>query len=250
MNPTGPTSSCSRRTLLRTGLAGTAAIAWGGAALSASARPGTASAASAPATPRVEGPIEHPPLPYAQDALAPHVSAQTLSFHHGKHHKAYVDNANKMLAGSSLATKSIEEIVRNAADEKNEPLFNNAAQAWNHAFFWRCMNPKGGGAPSGKIAELVQRDLGGADGFKQKFAEAAKAQFGSGWAWLVLDGGKLSIEKTSNADTPLVRGRKPLLVLDVWEHAYYLDYQNRRADFVTAYLDHLVDWQFANANLG
>jgi Fe-Mn family superoxide dismutase len=244
MSDVDPSQSCSRRTLLRTGLAGTAALAW-----ASGARAGAPAAAGVPAEPRVAGPIPFPDLPYAQDALAPHVSAQTLSFHHGKHHKAYVDNANKMLAGSSLESKSVEEIVRAAAAEKNEPLFNNAAQAWNHAFFWRCMKPKGGGAPGGRIAELLKRDLGGLDGFKQTFADAAKSQFGSGWAWLVLDGEKLAVEKTPNAETPLVRGRKPLLVIDVWEHAYYLDYQNRRADFVTAYLDHLVDWDFASKNL-
>ncbi len=195
-------------------------------------------------------PFEFPKLPYAEDALEPHISRQTLSFHHGKHHKAYVDNLNRMTEGSDLASKPIEDVIRAAAKENKTPIFNNAAQAWNHDFFWKCMAPKGGGAPKGKIAEQIESAFGGFDKFKDQFVQKAVGQFGSGWAWLVQDGGKLDIVTTHDAGTPLLDGKVPLLTCDVWEHAYYLDYQNRRADFVKAFVESLANWSFAESRLG
>ncbi len=194
--------------------------------------------------------IQLPELPYAKDALAPHISTKTLEFHHDKHHAAYVANANKMIAGTDLADRSLEEIIRAAAaSPEKKGLFNNAAQIWNHTFLWHSMAPNGGGKPSGEIAERIQQDFGGYDDFAEKFSAAAVGQFGAGWAWLVLDGGKLKVEATANADTPLVHGKKALLPCDVWEHAYYLDFQNRRPDYVKTFLEKLVNWQFANTNL-
>jgi Fe-Mn family superoxide dismutase len=199
----------------------------------------------------MEGPFTLPPLPYAEDALDPHISAKTMSFHYGKHHKTYVEKLNKAVEGKKLAEMKLEDlIVETAKDPAMAPVFNNAAQAWNHAFYWQSMKPKGGGEPSGKLADRLKADLGGMEGFKKAFAEAANGQFGSGWAWLVVEDGKLKVTKTANADTPIAKGGKPLLVADVWEHAYYLDYQNKRADYVTAFLEHLVNWDFAAANLG
>jgi Fe-Mn family superoxide dismutase len=186
-----------------------------------------------------------PALPYAKDALAPHMSAETLEYHHGKHHNAYVNKLNALVAGTPDEGKSLEAIVRSA----DGVLFNQAAQAWNHTFFWNSMRPKGGGAPSGALGEALEGDLGGIDGFRQAFAEAAGSHFGSGWAWLVDNGGKLEITTTSDADNPLRHGGKPLLTLDVWEHAYYIDYRNARPAFIAAFLDHLVNWDFAAANL-
>ncbi len=202
-------------------------------------------------TPAQDAPaIAHPPLPYAENALEPHLSARTLSFHHGKHHKAYVDNANKLVAGTELAKLKLEALCQETAGKKETAgIFNNAAQVFNHTFYWNSMKPGGGGKPSGKIAEAIARDFGGADKLLADLAEAAKTQFGSGWAWLVTDGSKLSVMKTGNADTPIVHGLKPLLTIDVWEHAYYLDYQNRRPDYVKAWLESLANWDFANANL-
>lgn len=194
--------------------------------------------------------IQLPELPYAKDALAPHISAQTLEFHHDKHHAAYVTNANKLIAGTELAEASLEEIVKVAAgDASKKGLFNNAGQVWNHTFYWHSLSPNGGGAPTGDIADAIKADFGSYEAFTEQFAATAVGQFGSGWAWLVLDGGKLKLEGTSNADTPLVHGKTPLLTADVWEHAYYLDYQNRRPDYVKTFLTHLVNWDFANANL-
>lgn len=196
-------------------------------------------------------PFTLPELPYAQNALEPHVSAETFSFHHGKHHKAYVDNLNKLVEGTPLANASLEQVIQESVkDASKAGIFNNSAQVWNHTFFWNSMSPKGGGAPKGEIAKKIDADFGGYDAFKEQFKQAATTQFGSGWAWLVLDGGKLKIMKTGNADLPMVHGKKAILTLDVWEHAYYLDYQNRRPDFVTAFLDHLVNWEFAEKNLG
>lgn len=197
------------------------------------------------------GPFQLPPLPWKDDALAPHISAETISFHHGKHHKAYLDNLNNLVKDKPYATMTLEQVV--VASSKNPAeagIFNNAAQVWNHTFYWHSMKPGGGGAPTGKIAEKIAADFGGYDNFKAQFAEAAKTQFGSGWAWLVLDGGKLSIVKTSNAATPLTEGKKCILTCDVWEHAYYVDYRNRRPDYVATFLEKLVNWDFANANLG
>lgn len=191
-----------------------------------------------------------PPLPWADDALAPVISKQTMSFHYGKHHKAYVDNLNKLVEGTPLASQSLEDIIKGSAgDAAKAGLFNNAAQIWNHTFFWNSMKPNGGGKPTGKVAELIDRDLGGYDKFKEDLSKAAMGRFGSGWAWLSVKDGKLAISNTANAGTPLTSGATPLLTIDVWEHAYYLDHQNRRADFVAAVIDKLFNWDFANANL-
>jgi len=187
-----------------------------------------------------------PVLPYAQDALAPHISAETLEFHHGKHHNTYVTKLNDLIAGTELADKSLEEIIA-AADGIT---FNQAAQVWNHTFYWSSMKPKGGGQPSGALASAIDRDFGSFDAFKEAFSNAAATQFGSGWAWLVEDGGKLAVSKTGNADTPLKHGQKPLLTIDVWEHAYYIDYRNARPKYIETFLNHLVNWDFAASNLG
>ena len=194
--------------------------------------------------------VELPKLPYALDALEPHISKRTLEFHHGKHHKAYVDKTNELIANTDLTNKSLEEIVRAAAGQKDKAtLFNNAAQAWNHGFYWHSMTAKAD-APAGKIKKALEDSFGGLDDFKKAFKQAAVDQFGSGWAWLVAKDGKLAIETTSNADTPIAHGRTPLLVADVWEHAYYLDYQNRRPDHIKAWLDKLANWSFAEKNCG
>ncbi|MFM1895841.1 MAG: hypothetical protein RLZZ385_915 [Pseudomonadota bacterium] len=192
--------------------------------------------------------LELPALPYAKDALEPHMSARTLEFHHGKHHNAYVVKGNELLEQAGVSAGTLEELVKVTA-QKGGPLFNNVGQVYNHNFFWKSMKPKGGGAPSGPIAARIDTDFGGYDKFKAEFVNGGVGQFGSGWVWLVEDGGKLKIAKSANAETPLTAGMKPVLVCDVWEHAYYLDYQNRRPDFLAAFLDHLVNWDFANANL-
>jgi superoxide dismutase, Fe-Mn family len=194
--------------------------------------------------------FELPPLPYDKSALEPHTSAKTLEFHHGKHHQAYVTNLNNLVKDSPLASKPLEAIIKETVtDEAKVGIFNNAAQIWNHTFFWHSMKPKGGGAPSGDLAQGIDRDFGGLDKFKEQFKTAAVGQFGSGWAWLVAEGGKLKIVKTANAHTPLTSGATALLTCDVWEHAYYLDYQNRRPDFVQTFLDHLVNWDEASKRL-
>jgi Superoxide dismutase len=194
--------------------------------------------------------FELPALPYPADALKPYMSAETFSFHHGKHHAAYVANLNKLIEGTDLANKSLEEIIKATfGDPDKVGIFNNAAQVWNHTFFWESMKPGGGGAPTGPIADKINADFGSYDKFVEAFKTAAATQFGSGWAWLVLEDGTLKVTKTPNAENPLVHGQTPLLTLDVWEHAYYLDYQNRRPDFISAYLEHLVNWDAANARL-
>jgi Fe-Mn family superoxide dismutase len=194
--------------------------------------------------------FELPNLPYAKDALEPHISAQTFDFHHGKHHNAYVVKTNELIAGSDLEGKSLEEVIQAAADAKNQGLYNQSAQIWNHTFFWNSMAPNGGGAPSGAVGDLINASFGSYDEFAKQFKAAGAGRFGSGWVWLVAEGGKAKIVATLNADTPLTTpGQTPLLTCDVWEHAYYLDYQNRRPDFLAAFLDHLVNWDFANANL-
>ncbi|WP_096702763.1 superoxide dismutase [Magnetospirillum sp. 15-1] len=196
--------------------------------------------------------FELPPLPFAIDALEPHISARTFEFHHGKHHAAYVTNLNNLTKDTDLASKSLEEVIKVAAADlpAKQGIFNNAAQVWNHTFFWNCLKKGGGGKPGAKLLAKIEADLGGLDKFKEDFKAAAVGQFGSGWAWLVLDGGKLKITKTANADLPLAHGQKALLTVDVWEHAYYLDWQNRRPDFVQCFLDNLVNWDFVEANLG
>ena len=194
--------------------------------------------------------FELPPLPYPEDALAPFLSSRTLSLHYGKHHRAYVDKVNELVQGSDLAESSLKEIIKTTAgDEKRLAIFNNAAQAWNHTFYWECMRPKGGGAPSGELKKKITAAFGSFENFERQFIEAAATQFGSGWAWLTADGKSLKVVKTGNAFTPLAYGQTPLLTIDVWEHAYYLDYQNRCKDYIAAYLDHLVNWDFVAQNL-
>lgn len=191
-----------------------------------------------------------PPLPYAQDALAPHISANTLSFHYGKHHQTYVTNLNNLVKDTPLAGATLEEVIMASAnDPAKVGIFNNAAQVWNHTFYWHSMKPNGGGAPKGDLAKKIDADFGGFDKFKDAFKQAGATQFGSGWAWLVLDGGKLKVTKTGNADLPMVHNQKALLTMDVWEHAYYLDYQNRRPDYISTFLDKLVNWEFVEKNL-
>jgi Fe-Mn family superoxide dismutase len=191
-----------------------------------------------------------PPLPYADNALAPVISANTLSFHYGKHHKAYVDNLNKLVAGTEYESAPLEKIITDTAGKADKAgVFNNAAQIWNHTFYWSSLRGNGGGQPTGKIAQMIDSDLGGYENFKKELAATTVSQFGSGWGWLVVDGGKLKVVKTGNAEVPFTRGQKPLLTIDVWEHAYYLDYQNRRPDYVSAVIEKLVNWDFAAENL-
>jgi Fe-Mn family superoxide dismutase len=189
--------------------------------------------------------FELPPLPYAKDALAPYISAETLEFHYGKHHQAYVTNLNKALEGKPEANKSLEDIIMSA----DGGVFNNAAQVYNHTFYWKSMKPKGGGQPTGDLLAAINRDFGSFDKFKEEFANAGATQFGSGWAWLVLQNGKLAVTKTPNADLPMKHGQKALLTMDVWEHAYYIDYRNARPKYIETFLNHLANWDFALENL-
>ena len=192
-----------------------------------------------------------PKLPWSDDALDPYISAKTLSFHHGKHHAAYVTKLNAAIEGTPLAEKSLEEIIRaTAGDASKKGVFNNAAQTWNHTFFWNSMKPKGGGEPTGALKTKIEASFGSFAKFKEEFSNQAATLFGSGWVWLVSSGEKLEIVQTSGAATPITEGKTPLMTLDVWEHAYYLDHQNRRPDFIAAFLDHLVNWDFAAKNLG
>jgi Fe-Mn family superoxide dismutase len=190
------------------------------------------------------------PLPFAEGALAPVISANTLGFHYGKHHKAYVDNLNNLVKGGEFEGQSLEAIIKATAGKADKAgVFNNAAQVWNHTFYWNCLKPNGGGKPTGRIAQMIDSDLGGYDKFKADFAQTCVTQFGSGWGWLVAEGGKLKLVKTPNAENPMVKGQTALLTIDVWEHAYYLDYQNRRPDHVNAVIDKLLNWDFAAQNL-
>jgi Fe-Mn family superoxide dismutase len=208
------------------------------------ARP--ARAADAAAAP----PFTLAPLPYADNALDPVISSNTLGFHYGKHHRAYVDNLNKLVAGTELAALPLEQVIAAASGKpERSGIYNNAAQAWNHAFYWRSLKPGGGGEPPATLKSRIEAAFGSVDACRKEIATAATTQFGSGWAWLVEDGGKLAVVKTGNADSPLTKGQKPLLTIDVWEHAYYLDYQNRRADYVNAVLERLLNWEFALENL-
>lgn len=187
--------------------------------------------------------IELPELPYATDALMPYLSPETFEYHYGKHHKTYVDTLNKMIDGTDEANASLEDIIMRADGAK----FNNAAQIWNHNLYWHSLSPNGGGAPSGSVADAIDESFGGYDEFTAAFNAAAVGQFGSGWAWLVLDGGKLAITATANADLPMKHGQQALLTCDVWEHAYYIDYRNRRPDYVDTFLDHLINWDLVAA---
>jgi Fe-Mn family superoxide dismutase len=190
-------------------------------------------------------PFQLPPLPWAKDALAPVISAETLDYHYGKHHQAYLTNLNKLIEGKPEANQSLEQIILAAPPG---PVFNNAAQVWNHTFYWNSMKPGGGGKPTGALLEQVNRDFGSTDNLLQQLGEAAKTQFGSGWAWLVQDGGKLKVIATANADLPMKHGQNALLTCDVWEHAYYIDYRNARPNYVDAFLKSLVNWDFAAKN--
>ncbi|MDD5475276.1 MAG: superoxide dismutase [Syntrophales bacterium] len=191
--------------------------------------------------------IERGSLPYEPGALEPTISARTVNFHYGKHHATYETNANKLLEGTGLEGESMEAIIKKTVnDSARTGVFNNVAQVWNHTFYWKCLKPNGGGEPGGKVLELITSSFGGYEQFKEKFHAAAMARFGSGWAWLVMREGSLEIMTTANADTPVAQGIKTLLTVDVWEHAYYLDYQNRRADYLTAVMDNLINWDFVN----
>ncbi len=190
------------------------------------------------------------PLPYAENAMEPVISARTIGFHYGKHHKGYVENLNKLAAGTEFAGMTLEKIVAATAGNPDKAaIFNNASQAWNHTFYWHSLSPKGGGEPPAALKQKIEAAFGTVDACKKELATAATTQFGSGWAWLALDGDKIKVVKTPNADSPLTKNLKPILTVDVWEHAYYLDYQNRRADYVAAVLDKLINWNFAAGNL-
>lgn len=191
-----------------------------------------------------------PALPFDYSALEPCISKQTLEFHHDKHHAAYVNKFNNGVKGTDLDSKSLEEAIQSlAGNAEKTGLFNNAAQAWNHSFYWQCMKPNGGGQPTGELAQKIDRDFGSFDKFVEAFKTAGATQFGSGWAWLVLEDGVLKVTKTLNAETPIAQGKNPLLTMDVWEHAYYLDYQNRRPDYINDFVTKLVNWDFVAANL-
>jgi Fe-Mn family superoxide dismutase len=195
-------------------------------------------------------PIRLPALPYEQDALQPVISASTVGVHYGKHHKSYVDALNKLIAGTEFGDMPLEKLVRSTAGQSDHvAIFNNAAQVWNHTFYWRSLRPKGGGEPPTVLKRLMEVSFGSVEACKKELASAAVGQFGSGWAWLIQDGERLKIMKTGNAHTPLAQGSKALLTIDVWEHAYYLDYQNRRVDYVNAVIGKLANWEFATENL-
>lgn len=212
--------------------------------------------AAVPATMRVasaadaSGTFSLPALPYAENALDPVISANTMSYHYGKHHKAYVDNLNKAVAGTEFAGQSLDKIILATYGKADRTaIYNNAAQDWNHSFYWKSLKPGGGGDPPAALKQKIDASFGSLDACKKELAQAATTQFGSGWAWLALDGGKVVVIKTGNADSPLVQSKKPLLTIDVWEHAYYLDYQNKRPDYISGVLDKLLNWDFAAENL-
>jgi len=194
-------------------------------------------------------PFELPSLPYDKAALEPHMSAETFSYHHEKHHQTYVTNLNNLVSGTSFETQTLPEIIRNTAgDNENVGVFNNAAQIWNHTFYWNSMKPSGGGEPQGELLEQINKDFGSYDKFKEEFKKAGATQFGSGWAWLVWKNGSLQVMKTANADLPMAHGAEALMTADVWEHAYYIDYRNKRPDYLAVFLDKLVNWDFAGHN--
>lgn len=204
-----------------------------------------------PTLARAAAPLALPPLPYAENALEPVISARTISFHYGKHHKGYVDKLNDLIKGTKFADMPLEQIIIATSEKTNEtPIFNNAAQTWNHTFYWNSLRPNGGGAPPAKLKKKIEESFGSQEACEKELAEAAVSQFASGWAWLVLAGDKIKVVKSPNANTPLTTGLKPLITIDVWEHAYYLDYQNRRADYVNAVISKLINWEFAAKNLG
>jgi Fe-Mn family superoxide dismutase len=230
-----PSTAFSRRSFLIASAAGTAWLAMGGISRAAETVP------------------LHvlPALPYAELALEPVISTYTIGFHYGKHHKGYVDNLNKLVVGTEYAGLSLEKIITETAGKADKAsIFNNAAQIWNHTFYWQGLRSGGGGEPPAALKQKIEESFGSVDTCRKELAAAAVSQFGSGWAWLVLEGGKIKAVKTSNADVPMTTGRKPLFTIDVWEHAYYLDYQNRRADYVNAVLDKLINWEFVMQNIG
>ena len=233
--PTSTRTTLNRRELLLASAAGAAVLTLGGL-------PGSARAAA---------PVVLPPLPWAEGALAPVISANTISFHYGKHHQGYVTNLNKLTGGTPFADQSVEQIVRATAGKVDQAaIFNNAAQVWNHTFYWQSLRPNGGGEPPAALKAKMEASFGSVAACREELTKAATSQFGSGWAWLVADGDALKVVKTGNAETPLTGAMRPLVTIDVWEHAYYLDYQNRRADYVAAVLDKLINWEFALQNLG
>ena len=198
----------------------------------------------------MSAPFSLPALPYADNALDPLISANTIGFHYGKHHKAYVDNLNKLAEGKDIAQMSLVDVINHAAGKADMVgVFNNAAQVWNHTFYWNSLKPNGGGKPGGTLGAMIDQSFGDYDKFKAEFANAAMTQFGSGWAWLVKEGAALKVVKTPNAEVPFTKGQTPLLTIDVWEHAYYLDYQNLRAKYVETLIDKLMNWEFAEANM-
>jgi Fe-Mn family superoxide dismutase len=191
-----------------------------------------------------------PPLPFDREDLAPYISEKTISIHYGKHHQAYVDNLNRLVTDTALADEPLDKIIQSTVGvPDNASIFNNAAQVWNHSFFWQSMKKHGGGTPKGRLLEMIEKSFGGFENFKANFVSIAVSQFGSGWAWLVQNNDSLNIIQTANAETPIAHGKTPLLTCDVWEHAYYLDYQNKRKDFVEAFLGHLANWEFAESKL-
>ena len=233
--PSSTRTTLTRRELLLATAAGAAALTLGGL----------------PATARGAAPVVLPPLPWAEGALAPVISANTISFHYGKHHQGYVTNLNKLTGGTPFADQSVEQIVRATAGKVDQAaIFNNAAQVWNHTFYWQSLRPNGGGEPPAALKAKMEASFGSVEACRKELTAAATSQFGSGWAWLVADGDALKVVKTGNAETPLTGAMRPLVTIDVWEHAYYLDYQNRRADYVAAVLDKLINWEFALQNLG
>lgn len=194
--------------------------------------------------------FELPSLPYEKDALAPYMSSETLDFHHGKHHQTYVTNLNNLVKDSDMQDASLEDIVvKSSKDSSMSGIFNNAGQHWNHILFWQCMKPNGGGAMPSELENRINSDFGSVDQFKEAFVQAGTTQFGSGWAWLAIDNGKLVVTKSANASNPLVDGMKPILGCDVWEHSYYIDYRNKRPDYLKAFLDNLVNWEFVASQL-
>ena len=194
--------------------------------------------------------FELPSLPYASDALAPYMSSETLDFHHGKHHQTYVTNLNNLIKDSDMQDASLEDIViKSSKDASMAGIFNNAGQHWNHILFWQCMKPNGGGAMPSELENRISSDFGSVDQFKEAFVQAGTTQFGSGWAWLAIDNGKLVVTKSANASNPLVEGMKPILGCDVWEHSYYIDYRNKRPDYLKAFLDNMVNWEFVSSQL-
>ena len=194
-------------------------------------------------------PFTLPDLPFAKDALAPYMSAETLDYHHGKHHKAYVDKTNGLIEGTELAGASLVEVIKAAKEKGDEGLFNNSAQIWNHSFFWQCLAPEGSTRPSGKLRDLINEGFGGEQALLDKLATESVNHFASGWGWLVLSNGKLEVTSLHDADTPAVHGLTPLLTIDVWEHAYYIDYRNERPKFVKSVLENIINWDFVAQNL-